>query len=178
MRRLISERARVQARIPLPESARGAIDALRMRWNPEVATGNPAHVTVVYHDEAPDPDLLRARLADACRVIAPFLLELGAVSRFAEPAAGAFLTVADPTGGVEALRRRVLAPPFAARARFGLHVTLLHPAQGARLAEAWAELSSVRGPAGFVAERVDLITGVGAETKTVAALDLAAEIRR
>ena len=38
------------------------------------------------------------------------------------------------------------------RQRFGLHVTLLHPGQGERLAQAWPELSSVQGEASF---RVD-----------------------
>jgi hypothetical protein len=61
---------RVQARVTLPEALRARIDAVRMRWNPEVAAGNPAHFTIIYHDEAPDPAVLRARLEHACRKVA------------------------------------------------------------------------------------------------------------
>ena len=164
---------RVQARITLPEDLRADIDAARMRWNPELASGNPAHVTIVYHDEAPDPALLRSRLEHACRITAPFRLSLGAVESFAAPVSGAFVAVEDPTRGVEQLRRHVLAPPFSARERFGLHATLLHPAHGHRLAEAWAELESLRRRSSFVAERVDLISGRGAETETLVSLTLA-----
>jgi hypothetical protein len=159
-------------RIPLPDPVRAAIDALRMRWNPEVATGNPAHVTVVYHDEAPDAALLRARLERACRLVERFRLELGSVRRFPAPASGAFVQVVDPAGGVERLRRDVLAPPFSQRARFGLHVTLLHPAQGGRLDEAWPHLAPFRAAASFVAERVELIAGERGATETLATLEL------
>lgn len=164
---------RVQARIPLPESARAAIDAARLHWNPEIARGNPAHLTIAYADEAPDPALLEARVAAACRAVAPFPLELGATERFAAPAQGAFLAVSDPRGGVARLRRRLLAPPFTTRSRFGLHVTLLHPAHGFRLEEAWPALSSLARPAAFVAERVELITGVGPGTRVLASFTLA-----
>lgn len=163
---------RIQARITLPAPLRDPIDALRMRWNPEVATGNPAHLTIVYHDEAPDEDLLQARLAAACRVATPFRLVLGGVERFAEPDAGAFLAVSDPEGGVARLRCAVLVPPFTARARFGLHVTLLHPAHGHRLEDAWPALSELGGAAEFVADRVDVIAGRGADTQTLASLAL------
>ena len=166
---------RVQARITLPDDLRNAIDAVRMRWNPELARGNPAHVTIVYHDEAPDPALLRSRLERACRITPPFRLSLGAVEKFAAPVSGAFVAVEDPTRGVERLRRHLLAPPFSARERFGLHVTLLHPAHGDRLAEAWPELASLRRPVSFVAERVDLISGSAAETETLVSLPLAGE---
>lgn len=162
----------VQARISLPDPVCAAIDGLRMRWNPEVATGNPAHVTIVYHDEAPDPDLLRVRLERACRLAAPFPLHLGAVRRFPAPVSGAFVEVADPTGAVEDLRRAVLAPPFSRRARFGLHVTLLHPAQGDRLAEAWPELARFACAGSFEAGRVELVGGARGASETLAALEL------
>jgi hypothetical protein len=163
---------RVQARITLPEAARSEIDALRVRWNPELVTGNPAHVTVVYHDEAPDVELLRARLERACRTIAPFALALGTAARFPPPELGIHLAVADPTDAVGELRRRVLAPPFQGRERFGLHVTLLHPAFGARTAEAWPALSSVRRPDSFRIERIDVVTGTGAATETLESFPL------
>jgi hypothetical protein len=163
---------RVQARITLPAALRPTIDAARVRWNPEIATGNPAHVTIVYHDEAPDPALLRARLERACRSVTPFALRLGAVRRFDPPVMGAFLAVADPTEGIAKLRARVLESPFRARERFGLHVTLLHPAQGDRLAEAWPGLASLSDAGSFVAERVDVVASAGGETKVLASFEL------
>jgi 2'-5' RNA ligase superfamily len=150
--------ARVQARITLPETLRAPIDALRMRWNPEIAAGNPAHATLVYHDEAPDPELLRARLEAACAVAAPFRLELAGPARF-RGARGAFLQVRDPGAGARGLRERALGPPFLPRGRFGLHVTLLHPAQGERLEEAWPALAALAAPGSFLVESIDLITG-------------------
>jgi hypothetical protein len=166
---------RVQARITLPEDARRIVDAARLRWNPELATGNPAHVTVVYHDEVPDPGALRERLADASRAIGAFDLVVGAPQRFAAPLRGAFLAVSDPAGAVERLRARVLVPPFAARARFGLHVTLLHPAQGERLAAAWPAFAALEPPGAFRVRAIELITGSGAATGTLASFALAGE---
>ena len=165
---------RIQARVTLPEALRARIDAVRMRWNPEVATGNPAHFTIVYHDEAPDPAVLRARLAHACQQVSPFVVHLDGVARFPEPDRGAFLAVQDPSGGVAALRRLVLSPPCTPRQRFGLHVTLLHPGQGERLAQAWPELSAVAGGASFRVEHVELISSSGPHTRTLASLALAA----
>jgi 2'-5' RNA ligase len=163
---------RVQARITLPEALRAPIEALRMRWNPEVATGNPAHATLVYHDEATDAELLRSRLETACETLAPFRVELGPATEFRHPARGAFLKLADPSGAVRVLRQRILGPPFRARERFGLHVTLLHPAQGDRLAEAWPSFASFQGPGAFLVESIDLIGGAGRAIQTLAEVPL------
>jgi hypothetical protein len=164
---------RVQARITLPEALRASIDALRMRWNPEVATGNPAHATLVYHDEATDVELLRERLETACETLAPFRVELGAATEFRHPARGAFLKLADPSDAVRGLRRRILGPPFQARERFGLHVTLLHPAQrGDRLAGAWPSFASFRSPGAFLVKSIELIGGAGRAIETLARVEL------
>lgn len=163
---------RVQARITLPETLRTAIDAARVRWSPEIAVGNPAHVTIVYEDEARDAALLQTRLERACRTIAPFALRLGDVRRFESPVSGAFLAVEDATGGIAKLRRSVLESPFRARERFGLHVTLLHPAHGDRLAEAWPALSSLADAGSFAVERVDLVAAARVETKSLASFQL------
>ena len=163
---------RVQARITLPEQVRASIDAARERWNPELASNNPAHVTVVYHDEAPNADLLQSRLAHACRSLSEFPLLLGSVERFSAPDSGAFIGVIDPSGGARRLRELVLSPPFEARARFGLHVTLLHPAYGFRLSQAWPDLCSIRAPASFAVERIDLVAGVGPTTITLSSCRL------
>jgi 2'-5' RNA ligase len=150
---------REQVRITLPGALREEVDRIRERWNPERAARNPAHATVVYHDEAPDPALLRARLAEAAAGLGPFELVLGGARRFRPPARGAYLAVADPSGAVERLRRAVLAPPFTPRGRLTLHVTLIHPDFGERAEAAWPELLALRFERSFRVERFELISG-------------------
>lgn len=148
---------KVQARITLPPEVRSDIDRLRQAWNPERATGNPAHITVVYQDEAPDPCVLAERLRLAAARIGPFPLAIGTLMRFPEPTRGAFLTVADPTQGVARLRGLVLTPPFTRRSRFGLHVTMLHPDQGFRLDSAWAAFEGMPQVGGFEVRELQLV---------------------
>jgi hypothetical protein len=81
--------------------------------------------------------LLVERVRRAATQIRRFRLAVGAAARFPPPVVGAFLPVADLTGGVATIRDVLLAPPFTRRGRFGLHVTLLHPDQGVRLEAAW-----------------------------------------
>lgn len=163
---------RARARITLPASLGHGIDAVRLRWNPEVATGNPAHVTAVYDDEAPDLSTLQDRLAEVCRSLSPFELSVGRAWPFPSPAGGVFLEVADPDGGVERIRHFVLRPPFRARSHFGLHVTLLHPDQGERMEAAWPSLADLRAPGTFTVRSIDLVSGSGTQTGILAAFDL------
>ena len=148
---------RVQARITLPLDVRSEIDSLRTKWNPERAAGNPAHITIAYHDEAPDPSLLMERLHIAAARVTPFRLALGSAKRFPEPVRGAYLEVADHTGGVAAIREILLAPPFTRRDRFGLHVTLLHPDQGERLELAWPDLSNIAELGTFEVDELQMV---------------------
>lgn len=134
---------RTQVRITIPEPLRAAIEPVRMKWNPEKAAGNPLHVTIIYHDEAPDLDLLLTRLGTAITDLHPFAIDLGPARRFPPPDQGAFLSVTDPSGSVATLRQRVLTPPFTTRSRFGLHATILHPSRGDRLAAAWPEIAAI-----------------------------------
>jgi 2'-5' RNA ligase len=161
---------KVQARITLPPSVRHPVDTLRAEWNPERATGNPAHVTVIYHDEAPDPTLLAARLRLAASRVAPFRVSVGSVQRFPEPDRGAYLTAADPDGGVAAVRELVLASPFSRRTRYGLHVTLLHPDQGFRLESAWAAFENLPPVGEFEVAELQM---VGPDNSVLAAFQLA-----
>lgn len=148
---------KIQARITLPTKVRQEIDRLRLTWNPERAAGNAAHVTVTYHDEAPDADLLAERLRFAAAQTSPFRLIIGEAAKFPKPASGAFLSVADPTGGVASIRKTVLAPPFACRQRFGLHITLLHPDQGERLQTAWPAFVGLATVGSFEVEELEMI---------------------
>ena len=138
--------SRVQARIELSPSLRAAVEPYRRRWNPERAAGNPAHVTVVYHDEAPSSALLRQRLAAVAGTLGAFEIVVGAPRPFAAPVDGVLLEVGDPSGAIARLREQLLSPPFRPRARYGPHVTLLHPEQGHRMREAWPELSRAPAP--------------------------------
>lgn len=148
---------RIQARIPLPPRLVESIDPIRRRYSPAHVRGNPAHVTLAYHDEAPDPHLLRERLRLAAARTPRFVLGLGGAKRFEPPVAGAYLEVTDATGIVAALRARLLAPPFAARERFGLHVTLVHPAESALLETAWPELAVLAFRRPFAVDELELV---------------------
>lgn len=161
---------KVQARIPLPPDVRREIDRVRLAYNPERAAGNPAHVTIAYQDEAPDPALLVERVRRAAAQIRQFLLAVGEPARFPPPVVGAFLPVADPTGGVASIRDVVLAPPFTRRGRFGLHVTLLHPDQGARLEAAWPAFAGLPPVGEFFVTELQV---VGPDNAVIAVFPLA-----
>jgi len=150
---------REQVRATLPGALRHEIDAIRTRWNPELVPGNPAHATLVYHDEATHPARLRERLHEVVASCGPFELEIGGVRRFRMPPGGVYLQVADPSGAVEHIRRRVLEPPFTPRRYFALHVTLLHPRFAERLEAAWRELEPLRVDRRFRVEGLDLLSG-------------------
>jgi 2'-5' RNA ligase len=148
---------KIQLRITLPPDVRESVDALRLRWNHERARGNPAHLTLVYHDEAPDVALLVERLREVASEVEPFPLTVGPAMRFPEPICGAFLSVADPTDAVTAIRARLLAPPFTQRSHYGLHVTLLHPDQGDRLESAWPEIERLPPVDPFLVTELDMV---------------------
>ena len=149
--------SRVQARIELSAQLSALVEPHRQRWNPERARRNPAHVTVVYHDEAPLPGLLRDRLAAAVSQLPVFELALGLPRRFLLPAAGVFLEVTDPAGAIARLREQVLREPFHPRTAFGLHVTILHPDYAHRMPEAWPELSQLRPSGSMQVAEISLI---------------------
>jgi len=148
---------RIQARIPLPPRFVAAIDPIRRRLCPAHARGNPAHVTLVYEDEAPERLLLRERLRCAAARTARFELALVGVRRFEPPVSGACFAVADPTGAVAALRDALLAPPFSARKRFWPHVTLVHPREAEHLEAAWPELAALAPPGRFDVDVLELV---------------------
>ncbi len=157
---------KIQTRITLPPEVRPAIDQVRLAWNPERATDNPAHLTVIYHDEAPDAALLVERLRHIVARMTPFPLVVGSAVRFPEPVQGAYLTVADHTGGIAALRASVLAPPFLSRTRFGLHITLLHPDQGTRLEAAWPTFVNLPTTGRFMVTELQLVDSANVTLET------------
>ncbi|MBL8763626.1 MAG: 2'-5' RNA ligase family protein [Phycisphaerae bacterium] len=164
--------SRIQVRITIPEPLGAVIEPVRLRWNPEHCIGNPAHLTVIYHDEAPDKDLLLARLRSALHEQGPFPLALGLADRFPGPDQGAYLTVADPHEVVARLRGRVLGAPFVARSKFGLHATVLHPRYGDRLADAWPDIQGLPALGRFTADEIQV---VGQENQTLECFRLEGE---
>lgn len=149
--------SKIQARITLPERMQSQVNPIRERWGPERALGNPAHVTIVYHDEAPDVEILEARLRIAILELAPFRLVVGRPERFRAPARGAYLPVSDPTDTISSIRDKVLLPPCVARERFGLHVTILHPDQGASLEDAWHDIARIPSLGYFEVSALQLV---------------------
>jgi 2'-5' RNA ligase len=160
---------KIQARIP--EEMQRKVNPIREKWNPERAAGNPAHVTILYHDEAPDVAILEKRLRAAVLDLAPFVLVVGTPERFREPARGVFLRVSDPTDAISSIRQSVLRPPFVPRPGFGLHVTILHPAQGTRLEDAWHDIAGIPRPGAFDVSSLQL---VGSSNDTMAELSVMA----
>lgn len=164
---------RAQVRITLPEAFRATIDPLRRKWIPEHAIGNPAHLTIIYHDEAPDLDLLMTRLLTALSCRSAFPLELGLAQKFPDSVRGAFLNLLDPTGGVSGIREIILTPPFSERVRFSLHATILHPSHGDRLNEAWPDIRNLPALGRFIVDEVQV---VGSSNHTIATIRLAGDL--
>jgi hypothetical protein len=124
------------ATIFLPASVACPVEAIRRDWDPVMAEQIAAHVTLAYPVEAPDFDVLVSRLRAAAAVVAPFRLQLGAVTCFDRPEEGVYVAVDDADGGCYRLRDQLLAPPFKA-IEFPLHVTVVHPRTSSRGREFW-----------------------------------------
>jgi hypothetical protein len=114
-----------------PAFARG-VETVRHEWDPGMAALIPAHVTLVYPEEAPSVELLVERLRSASPHVQPFRLRTGTLS--GSDTAGVFVDVEDVDGGFRALRDELLRPPFD-RVAFVPHVTLVHPRTSSRGAE-------------------------------------------
>jgi hypothetical protein len=148
---------RVQLRATLPDRLLKILDPVRLRWDPRRARGNPAHATIVYHDEVQSAAEMTARVRAASVACAPFTLVLGRAERFTLPDRGAYLRVDDPGNAVAAFRARALGPPSSPRTRYGLHVTLLHPASGERLDDAWDELAAIASLGPFEVRELQMV---------------------
>ncbi|GIJ67012.1 NUDIX domain-containing protein [Virgisporangium ochraceum] len=116
-----------------------ALDRLRSRWDPVMARLAPPHVTVVYPEETVDAGLLLDRLAEAAAETPPIRLRIGDVACDDDGRGGVYAAVADPTGGLTALRDRLLLPPQ----RFSgypFHTTIAHPRTADAPEGCWAAL--------------------------------------
>ena len=116
---------RVQASLLL--SVLPALDDLRRSLDPQMARRIPPHVTAIYDDEAPEPDLMVHRLRGVCTKLPPIELHLEEVVGFESPNQGLYVTTTASTSFTK-LRTQVLQPSFAPRsASMWPHLTILHP---------------------------------------------------
>jgi len=104
-----------------------ALDDLRRSLDPQMARRIPPHVTAIYDDEAPEPDLMVHRLRGVCTKLPPIELHLEEVVGFESPNQGLYVTTTASTSFTK-LRTQVLQPSFAPRsASMWPHLTILHP---------------------------------------------------
>ncbi len=120
-----------------PAAVAAPLERLRARWDPVMAARAPAHVTVVYPEELPDPAAQVAAVAAVVR--APFRLRLGAVRR---DGGWLYVEVDDLDGGWRDVRDRLVprgrldaGPP---------HLTLVHPRTSSAADPAWRALRGRR----------------------------------
>ena len=133
--------ARHHLTILVPDGAvRDRIEPERLRWDPTMAAGVPAHVSLVYPEEVADFDALLARAEPATREQVGFPLDVRGLVRTDEPD-GVFVGagVTDRTGAVPALRDALL-PPGSTPLGVPLHVTIVHPRTSDRGDDAFAAL--------------------------------------
>jgi hypothetical protein len=117
------------------------LEALRRRWDPDMADQIAGHVTIAYRDEAPDLALLTARVEVAARRIPPFPLRLGEiVAHEAKASRGIYHLVDDPVGVWTWLREFLVAPPFVPLDVVP-HATIAHPRTALSLRRAWKVLA-------------------------------------
>jgi 8-oxo-dGTP diphosphatase len=120
--------ARHHLTILVPDGAvRARVEPERLRWDPTMAEGVPAHVSVVYPEEVVDFDALLERARGATPDRVGFHLDVREILRTEEPD-GVFVGVAvtDRTGGLSTLRQALL-PPRSTPIGIPPHVTVVHP---------------------------------------------------
>ncbi len=146
----------------LGDPVREPIEALRQRWDPEMAGRLAPHVTLIYANEVSDVSLLKQRITHASQSIGPLRLHLGRTAVFGSPSGGVYLTVDDVDGGIARLRAHILQPPLVDRWKpYTPHVTLLHPRSGARGEQAWEFLRDVCIERDILLHRVSLVENGG-----------------
>ena len=140
---------RHHATLFVPLDVAAPVEALRRRWDATMAAQIAAHVTLAYPQEAPDADLLLARLREVCQQTAPLRLRLGGVAVFGRPEDGVYVEVDDIEGDFERLHAATVVPPMEPIV-FPPHVTLVHPRTSDLGAACWREEAHRRFDAPFV----------------------------
>ena len=103
-----------------------AIERMRCRWDPAMAAIAPAHVTVVYPEEASDEALLMQRLERQLAKVRSFPIDIRGAFCEDGGRGGVFLHAHDRVGTLTGVKCGLLTPPFTPTA-FPLHVTVVHP---------------------------------------------------
>jgi hypothetical protein len=152
----------MRAQVSLLLSVSSALDDLRRSLDPEMARRIPPHVTAIYDDEAPDPDLMLCRLEAVCTKLPPIVLHLGEVVAFEPPEQGLYVATTASTSFTN-LRTQVLQPPFVARgASMWPHVTILHPRSAPACIANWRSyVGSTIGRSMIVVRKVSVVEYVG-----------------
>jgi hypothetical protein len=126
---------RTQATLFLSEPAH--LEQLRRNLDPIFASRISLHATLIYDNEAPDVDLLIARLRAAGAHAPSITLYLGQMVRFDPPADGIYAT-ATASAGFWWIRDQVLRPPFSSRGpSLQPHVTIVHPSRVSAIDATW-----------------------------------------
>lgn len=125
------------------------VEALRRVWDPRMAQGVPAHLTVAYPGELHSGDSsCRADLADAVRQVRPFRMRLREVVGVDEGRGGVVIRADDLDGGWSLARRRILGDRPALRV--DPHVTVAHPNTSHDPQAAWRALRTTTFERTFV----------------------------
>lgn len=124
------------ATIFVPPDLAEPLEVTRRQWDPDMAAVIPAHVTVVYPNEAPVRDVLVDRVRAAAARVAPFRLRLGPRACFGRPEDGIYVDVEDIDGGFGDLREAMLGAERR-HVPYTPHVTILHPRTSRRGRELW-----------------------------------------
>jgi mutator protein MutT len=143
--------ARHHLTILVPDGAvRARVEPERSRWDPTMAAGVPAHVSVVYPEEVVDFDALLERARTATRDRTGFPLDVREILRTDE-AEGVFvgLRVTDRTGGLTGLRHALL-PADATPLGIPPHVTVVHPRTSDRGDDAFRALGAAATAGSFL----------------------------
>jgi 2'-5' RNA ligase len=149
---------------------RHALEELRRTWDPEMARQIPAHITLIYPEEVPDPAELAAGARLAAARTAPFTIALGPPFHAGSPADGVFLHISDPEDGIG--RFRTAAVPAGQATAFPPHVTIVHPRTSRHGAQAWAELADIHFDARFTITEVAVTAYDGTRWPTLQTIPL------
>jgi 2'-5' RNA ligase len=161
------------ATVFLDRSVAAAIEVLRDRWDPVMASQISAHVTVTYPAEVASLDDLMQRVGAAAEKVGRFRLQLGKVRCFDRPEDGVFVEVADLDGGWRALRKAICSS--AGQLDVKPHVTVVHPRTSDQGSSAWERLSGQRFDGEMTAAEISVTAFDGRRWFTVATFALHGE---
>ena len=149
------------------------IEAWRRRWDPIMAERVPAHITLIFPNEAHDGQVLLDRAEKACRRRPSFSLGLlGVTCPNGRPEELVFVEVHDEEGSFVQLRSELLGSPCALSGMAAPHITIVHPATSSLGKEAWESLRGNRLDESLVVTKISIIESSGQAWTRVAQVNL------